>query len=117
VHGRDPDPRGKPVIAADGEVAGTVTDVWVDLSEPQIRYFEAEVAGDGGKRRALIPAGFAKVDRTGTITVRSLLARHFARIPELAKPDQVTLLEEDKICGYFGGGTLYAEPERQEPCI
>jgi photosynthetic reaction center H subunit len=117
VHGSDPDPRGKPVIAADGQVAGTVTDVWVDLSEPQIRYFEAEVPADGGKRRALIPAGFAKVDRTGTIKVQSLLARHFARIPALAKPDQVTLLEEDKICAYFGGGTLYAEPERQEPCI
>jgi photosynthetic reaction center H subunit len=29
----------------------------------------------------------------------------------------VTLLEEDKIMGYFGGGYLYATPERQEPFI
>jgi photosynthetic reaction center H subunit len=27
----------------------------------------------------------------------------------------VTLLEEDKIMGYYGGGTLYADRRRQEP--
>jgi photosynthetic reaction center H subunit len=30
---------------------------------------------------------------------------------------QVTLLEEDRIAGYFGGGTLYATPARSEPLI
>jgi len=29
----------------------------------------------------------------------------------------VTLLEEDKIAGYFGGGRLYATPDRQEPLL
>jgi photosynthetic reaction center H subunit len=36
-------------------VAGRVTDVWVDRSEPQIRYLEAEVSRPGGTRSALIP--------------------------------------------------------------
>ena len=36
------------VLGADGKVGGTVRDVWVDRSEPQIRYFEVEV----GRRRA-----------------------------------------------------------------
>jgi photosynthetic reaction center H subunit len=27
----------------------------------------------------------------------------------------VTLLEEDKIMGYYGGGTLYASKSRAEP--
>ena len=45
VEERDPDPRGKPVYGADGEVGGTVVDVWVDKAEPQIRYLEVEVAG------------------------------------------------------------------------
>ena len=38
----DPDPRGMPVIGADGKVAGTVTELWVDRAEPQIRYLEVE---------------------------------------------------------------------------
>jgi len=29
----------------------------------------------------------------------------------------VTLLEEEKIMAYFGAGTLYATPERQEPLV
>jgi photosynthetic reaction center H subunit len=29
----------------------------------------------------------------------------------------VTLLEEDKISGYYGGGTLYADPSRSEPIL
>jgi photosynthetic reaction center H subunit len=113
----DPDPRGKAVVAADGKVAGTIVDVWVDRSEPQIRYFEAEVPGGTGSRRALIPAGFAKVDGSGTVSVVSILAAQFGQVPSLANPDRITLLEEDKICAYYGGGTLYAEPERQEPFI
>ncbi len=49
----DPDPRGMTVIGLDGEVGGTVTDVWVDRAEPQIRYLELKVA-QGGKQ-ALLP--------------------------------------------------------------
>jgi photosynthetic reaction center H subunit len=29
----------------------------------------------------------------------------------------VTLLEEEKIMGYYGAGTLYAEPSRAEPLL
>lgn len=34
------DPRGFPVIAADGRIAGRVTDLWIDLSEGMVRYLE-----------------------------------------------------------------------------
>jgi photosynthetic reaction center H subunit len=33
------------------------------------------------------------------------------------RDDQVTLLEEEKIMAYYGGGTLYATPQRQEPLV
>jgi photosynthetic reaction center H subunit len=36
----DVDPRGLSVLGADGELGGTVTDIWVDRGEPQIRYLE-----------------------------------------------------------------------------
>jgi photosynthetic reaction center H subunit len=29
----------------------------------------------------------------------------------------VTFLEEEKICAYYGAGTLYAHPSRMEPLL
>jgi len=38
-------------------------------------------------------------------------------VPATRAPDSITLLEEEKICAYFGGGLLYATPSRQEPLL
>lgn len=111
IEERDPDPRGKPVYGADGEAGGIVTDVWVDRSEPQIRYLEVEVDGTSGKRQVLLPIGMARINRR-EVKVASILARHFADVPALRNPDQITLLEEDKISAYYTGGQLYARPLR-----
>ncbi|MFZ5558086.1 MAG: photosynthetic reaction center subunit H [Pseudomonadota bacterium] len=111
---RDPDLLGKPVLGADGEIGGTVMDVWVDRSDILIRYLEVQVSPGG--RRVLLPMTFARVT-PGAVLVKAVLGRHFADVPALKNPDQVTLLEEDMICGYYGGGTLYAEPRRQEPLL
>jgi photosynthetic reaction center H subunit len=106
------------VLGADGKVAGTVRDVWVDRGEVIARYFEVSVPAAGGARNVLLPAGFAKVDgRARQIRVRSLLAGQFASVPTTRSPDQVTLREEDRICAYFAGGTLYATPDRAEPIL
>lgn len=113
---KDPDPRGMNVIAADGQVGGVVRDVWVDRSEMVFRYLEVETPSPGGARRVLLPLNFAKVTR-GRVKVASILAKHFAAVPAHRNPDQVTLLEEDKIVGYFGGGTLYATAARAEPLL
>jgi len=116
VEPRDPDPRGMTVIAADGEVAGTVVDIWVDRSEPQIRYLEVELAAGGDRR--LLPIYYSRIDGgRRQIKVKALLARQFADAPTTAHPDQITLREEDRILAYFGGGHLYAEPSRSEPLI
>jgi len=119
----DPDPRGMDVVAADGKVAGTVKDLWVDQTEPRIIFFEVELpsAGDEsapGGNNPLLPSGFAKVKfGQGQIRVASILADQFEYVPRTASPDQVTRLEEDKITAYFGSGHLYAKPSRQEPLI
>ena len=113
----DPDPRGMPVIGADGLVGGKVVEVWVDRAEMLIRYLEVEVDGIVG-RKVLLPMTMAKLDRSsGRINVQSIFAKHFADVPGLKSPDQVTKLEEDKIVGYYGAGYLYASPARQEPLI
>lgn len=116
VEPRDPDPRGMEVIAADGVVAGTVADIWVDRSEPQIRFLEVELAGGGGRR--LLPIYYARINGgRRQVRVKAVLAHQFAGAPTLANPDLVTLREEDRIMGYFGGGHFYAEPSRSEPLI
>lgn len=116
LESRDPDPRGMTVIAGDGKAAGTVKDVWVDRSETIIRYLEVEVSGVS--RRVLLPVNFTRIDGSRRrVNVRSIFAKHFADVPALANPDQVTFLEEDRITAYYGGGTLYAEPSRAEPIM
>ena len=59
-----------------------------------------------------------KVDgETGEVKVASILASQFSGVPSIANPDQITLQEEDKVSAYYGGGTLYATPERSEPIL
>jgi photosynthetic reaction center H subunit len=118
IEPRDPDPRGMAVIGADGEVAGTVEDVWVDQAEPQIRYLEVAVAGSAGAGTVLLPMPFARVNGwRRQVRVKSILAGQFANVPKLKNPDHVTKLEEDKIMAYFAGGTLYATPARLGPIL
>jgi photosynthetic reaction center H subunit len=115
VEARDGDPRGYRLVGGDKGSAGTITDVWVDRSEQIIRYLEANIPGVGSR---LVPMNFARVDkRRGEVKVHALFAQHFANVPATANPDQVTLLEEDKICGYYGAGTLYAHPARTEALL
>ncbi len=114
VSSHDPDPRGLPVVGADGRVGGKVIDLWVDRAEVLFRYLEVEV--QGGTRRVLLPINFSRIgDRQ--VQVRSILSTQFANVPVTRSPDAVTLLEEDKIMGYYGGGTLYATADRQEPLL
>ncbi|MFO1323604.1 MAG: photosynthetic reaction center subunit H [Burkholderiales bacterium] len=118
VDANDPDPRGMTVVGADGEAGGVVRDVWVDRSETIFRYFEVEVAAQGGPRRVLLPVNFSKLDaQRGVVNVRAITGAQFAHVPPHANPDTVTLREEDRITGYFGGGTLYATPDRREPLV
>jgi photosynthetic reaction center H subunit len=49
--------------------------------------------------------------------VKSILSTQFAQVPSTKHPEQITLLEEEKVMAYYGAGTLYATPERQEPLV
>jgi photosynthetic reaction center H subunit len=114
LHRRDPDPRGKPVVGCDGVVAGEVVDAWVDRAEPFVRYLEVQV----DERRVLLPMVMARVRASdGHVMVKSIRGEQFAHVPGLANPDQVTLQEEDRITAYYGGGHLYATPDRLEPWL
>jgi len=123
VEPEDPDPRGMRVVAADGRVAGTVRDLWVDRAEPRILFFEVALAGNAGDEAGaggtrLLPYGYARVRfDQGELRVASIMADQFGDVPQTSSPDQITRLEEDRITAYFAGGHLYAHPSRQEPLI
>lgn len=122
----DPDPRGMDLVGADGEVGGRIVDVWADRAEHLLRYYEFEKADGSG--RALIPVNFTRIPinplglvqpklKPKAVKVISIKGGQFAAVPALADPETVTLREEDRIMGYFGGGYLYADPSRQEPLL
>jgi photosynthetic reaction center H subunit len=114
VEGRDPDPRGMDVLGADGAVAGTVNDLWVDRSEMMIRYLSVSI----GKQSVLLPMTMALIDkRRRVVRCSALNASQFSGAPGIAKKGQITRLEEEKITAYFGSGYLYATPDRQEPYL
>ena len=113
---QDRDPRGMTVFGADRKAAGEVVDLWVDRSESIIRYLEVKLAG--GARTVLLPMTLASVESDRKrVHVDSILAAQFAGAPSLKSPNQVTRLEEDRICGYYAGGKLYATPARAEPLL
>lgn len=110
----DPDPRGRSVVTLDGETAGSVVDLWVDRSEAILRYIEVKTPAG---RLVLVPMFLATVNDDGDVRVVSVTAGQLATAPGIAKPDEITLREEDRIAGYFGGGHLHATPERSEPLL
>lgn len=115
IEPRDPDPRGYAVYGADDVLAGTIVDIWVDRSEPQVRYYEVELTT--GDRRILLPAPFARVRMSDHhVKVHAITAAQFAHVPPIRTENVITLLEEDMVQAYFAGGHLYAF-NRAEPLI
>jgi len=130
---QDIDPRGVTVYGADGEEAGVVTDVWVDRSEYIMRYLELQPTGGLEGQTVLLPVNtmdirgnkdffmdfirMKKGEYTPSIHVNAILASQFKDVPKLSDPGRITYLDEEKIQAYYGGGFLFATPDRAEPLI
>lgn len=114
THSAGSDPRGKAVMSGDGELIGRVTDMWIDVPESMVRYLTLDLNPEGSGNTRLIPINMCRI-KSDRVVVRSLYAHNFEGIPKTKKADEVTLLEEDKITGYYAGGTLYASEARLEP--
>ena len=85
------------------------------VSRVRVERQEEVAIADGS---VLLPATMSRVDgMRREIRVAAVYAEHFAKAPRLKNPQQVTFLEEDKICGFFGGGYLYAHPSRVVPLL
>lgn len=105
------DPRGLPVQAADMEVVGKVTELWVDVPESCVRYLEIEL--NSGKKK-LVPITLSRIwaDR---VRVMGLASDSFENIPATKSMSEITKLEEDKVSAYVAGGWLYDAEKRKGP--
>jgi photosynthetic reaction center H subunit len=86
----------------------------MDKSEMLFRYIEVKL--NDSDKTVLLPVPFARITEH-EVKVHAILAHQFADVPGLREANQVTMLEEEKISAYYGAGTLYATPERQEPLV
>jgi photosynthetic reaction center H subunit len=114
------DPRGMTVLGADGRVAGTVRELWIDRMESLLRYIEVEVPlGDGGaSRNVLVPFTMCTIDGEKRLVKNDSASAHqYKTAPALERNDQITRYEEERVIGFFGGGYLYANERRAEPLI
>jgi photosynthetic reaction center H subunit len=128
VSPNDPQLIGWPVKAADGAVVGKVSDIWVDQAEHIIRYLEVETASG---KKVLAPMMVAVVhgnslidallpiieDKPKFVEIDAITAAQFDDVPAIETPGIITRYEEDRIQAYFGGGYMYATPERAEPWL
>lgn len=124
----DPQLIGWPVVAANKEPVGTVTDIWVDQAEHIIRYLEVETTTG---KKVLAPMMVAVVhgeslldallpiiqDKPKFVEIDAITAAQFETAPALETPGIITRYEEDRVQAYFGGGYMYATPERAEAWI
>ncbi len=90
---RDPDPRGYEVAGLDDEVAGTVEDVWIDRTDPQVRFLEVAVGASpapeaetpapeaaAGDEAGVEPAPVEAPVATAPVSERVLLPINFAHV-------------------------------------
>ncbi len=108
------DPRGLPVQAGDLEIVGSIVDLWIDEPEQLVRYLEIKLDPEWGEGTRLVPMTLCRI-KSDRVKIHSIFGKHFNNVPKTASPRQVTLLEEDKISGYYAGGKLYASQDRLEP--
>ncbi|MCF6446010.1 photosynthetic reaction center subunit H [Nereida sp. MMG025] len=108
------DPRGLPVMMGDGVVVGKVTDMWLDEPEQLVRFFEYEVDAEFGGGKKLVAREMARIN-SNHLKIKSIYSKHVANVPTTKTDTQITLLEEEKIMAYYGGGVLYADESRLEP--
>lgn len=126
----DNDPKliGWPVVAADGVTVGKVSDIWVDQAEHLIRYLEVETTTG---KKVLAPMMVAVVhgnslidallpiiqNKPEYVEIDAITAAQFDSVPMLETAGTISRYEEDRIQAYFGGGYMYATPERSEAWI
>ena len=113
IAARDPNPVGMNVLGADGEIAGTVSEVWIDRAEHVIRYLAITTPGG-----VTADAGFDEFARPGQNAglvalddARALPAALTTALDGLAKKDAAAHLASAPLLLFCDLGT---EPDALE---
>ncbi|MEL6571155.1 MAG: photosynthetic reaction center subunit H [Pseudomonadota bacterium] len=101
------DPRGLPVVGGDGEVAGRIIDMMIDVPEQMVRFLVIDLNPEQSGETRLIPMNMARIG-ADRVVVKSLHAHRWNGIPQAKSVAEVTLLEEEKVMAWFGGGAMYS---------
>ncbi len=109
------DIRGRALLDMNRKVVGVVVDLWVDKSDVLLRYVEVEM--NAGYKRVVMPLGVVAWSGAGPVRCDVANEAQILAAPTLKHPDQITLLEEDKVSAYFGGAELYSTPNAIEPLV
>ncbi|MEL6548255.1 MAG: photosynthetic reaction center subunit H, partial [Myxococcota bacterium] len=76
----DKDPRGYEMVGADDQVAGTVTEIWVDVSDQETRFLEVDTGG----KKVLTPMALISVDNyRERCRVYAILGEQFKDVPQI----------------------------------
>ena len=103
-------PRIDDVVGVDQGRCGSIA------PKDLLRFYEVTLSE--GRGDVLLPwRSPMSTARSGRVNVDAILGDQFANVPRTRNPDQVTLLEEEKIAAYYGAGTLYATPARVESLL
>ena len=118
---RDAELRGFTMTGTDGVSGGLITDIWVDRAEFMVRYLEVATIHEDGTtpgQTVLVPMNMCVVKKASkSVRLDAVLGHQISGAPQLRNPDQITLLEEEKLFGYFGAGYMYATADRAEPVL
>ena len=101
------DPRGMPILSKDDQVIGHCTEMWIDEGEQEVRYLEYELVPEHGSGTRLVPIQLTRV-QARWIMVASLHSSRFNDVPQIKTAGQITKLEEELICAWYAGGTMYS---------
>lgn len=108
-----PRPRDWPVAPQEADPTAPLPGVVGDAHAVPM-----EEALETGTRRVLVPMLLVRVDEDRRrIRIKSVLSHQLAAAPTIKNPNEITLLEEDRIAGYFAGGHVYATPQRMGPVL
>lgn len=77
------DPRGLPVVAADGREVGAVDDLIVDTDTQRARYlvFNLDANEDGARERVLLPLGHTRLTREGRVRLERCTSEEVEELP------------------------------------
>ena len=113
-----PDPRGLPIKALDGVIAGTIVEAFAGQSARRSRCYTVQLSGSSN--RVLLPQEYVEWPYDGPwgkdhVIVKALTAAQFRDLPASIRQDRIVEVEVSRSTAYMGDDLPYAVTDRSEP--